>query len=106
MLHNMVLTGYFLVQDVDKGHGKYNVLLVQEYSELPNMVAAWTKSEEELKKGSVVHLQIEAKCSRAYEVLEGDGKRGSGWRKRDDWYVNSRPYICNAVSFERIEDVR
>jgi len=105
----MVLAGYFLVQYVDYDNGQYNVLLAQQRTELGssggNMVAAWTKDKDEYKEGDIIYIRMTGECSQVYEILEGNGKRGSPWRPEDDWYLNGRPYICNADKVERIQDV-
>jgi hypothetical protein len=100
----MVLVGYFLVQYVDFDNGQYNILLAQKTNNGTNMVAAWTKDKDEYKEGDTIYIRMEGECSRVYEVLEGNGKRGTAWAPEDDWYLNGRPYICNAEKVERIQD--
>lgn len=100
MFIKLIVTGYFLVQYVDFDDGQYNVILLRDNKNKPDLVATWTKDKNEFKVGSVIFIKAEAECDRAYEVLEGNGKRGSPWAAGDDWYVNSRPYICNTNKVE------
>lgn len=97
-----VLIGYFLVQYVDYDNGQYNVLMKQVYGDHHNMVAVWTKNKDEYKENTVIRIKMDGKCSQVYEVLEGNGKRGSPWSPEDDWYLNDRPYVCNADTVERL----
>jgi len=105
----MLLTGLFLAQCVDKeSDGTYNILLEQVGSskyKSHNLVAHWTKDPEEFKIGKIYQLTVKAECTQVYEVLEGNGKRGSPWRAEDDWYLNGRPYTCNSieVKYESVE---
>ncbi len=96
MIIKMVLIGFFLVQSVDYDNGRYNVLLAQQGN--TNLIATW--SHDKIQENTTLHLKIEAECSQVYEVLEGNGKRGSGWDPKDDWYVNSRPWLCTATNVE------
>lgn len=97
----LILTGYFLAQCVDaEGNGTYNILLEElagSKYRAHNLVAHWTKDPNEFKPGTIYHLTIKGECTQVYEVLEGNGKRGSPWRAEDDWYLNGRPYICNSI---------
>lgn len=95
----LILIAFFVVRFVDVGSGQTNILL--EDPKTGNMVAHWDNDFKH-KPGDVAYLKIEAECTKVYEVLEGNGKRGSPWRAEDDWYVNRRPYICNAL---KVEDV-
>ncbi len=104
MIEKLIITGYFLVQFVDWDDGRYNVLLVKDFKRQPDMIATWTQDEKEFKVGDIIFIRAEAECTRVYEVLEGNGKRGSPWRAEDDWYLNSRPYICNADKVEIIHE--
>ena len=100
MWHKLILIGYFVVQDVSYDNGTYNVLLLQKGS-VPNLVATHTKSMDDYTEGMVLYLEVHGDCSKTYEVLEGNGKRGTPWRAEDDWYLNSEPYICNSELITR-----
>ena len=102
----MVLVGYFLVQFVDFDNGQYNILLGQKTNSGTNEVAAWSKDKDEFKVGDTIYIRMTGECDQVYEVLEGNGKRGTAWAPEDDWYLNGRPYICNADKIERIKDER
>ena len=108
MWEKMVLVGYFLVQSVDYDDGHYNILLAQQHEvggqSATNMIAAYSKDKNEFKEGTTIYLKMEGECSRVYEILEGNGKRGSGWCAEDDWYLNGRPWICNSSKIEVIND--
>lgn len=83
----------------DQDDGQYNILLQQYFhnTRSPDLIAHWAKDCGELTPGKIVPLTIKAECTQVYEVLEGNGKRGTAWRPEDDWYLNGRPYICNSV---------
>lgn len=95
MVEKLILTGLFLVKFVDVDGPTKNILLEQIYPNTGNMVAWWDKDFSH-KEGDQVEFSIKAECTRVYEILEGNGKRGSPWAAEDDWYLNRRPYICNA----------
>jgi len=107
MWQSMILVGYFLVQYVDYDDGQYNILLAQQHEvggqSCTNMVAAWTKNKDEFKVGTIIHIKMSGKCSRVYEVIEGNGKVGSPWRAEDDWIFNGRPWNCNADKIEVLD---
>ena len=94
----LILVALFTVRFVDLDNGQYNVLL--EDKATGNMVAHWVKEPGVFKEGATLYLSIKGDCTKVYEVLEGNGKRGSAWAAEDDWYLNRRPYICNAITVE------
>lgn len=99
-----ILTGLFIVVFSDQEDDHYNLLL-QQYlgnTRSPDLVAAWVPDDKDFKAGKILRLTIKAECTQVWEVLEGNGKRGTAWRPEDDWYLNGRPYICNAIEV-RIE---
>lgn len=99
MLIELVLTALFTVSYVDLDYdGTYNILLEDKHT--GNLVAHWEKDASKFKQGEVLELRIKGECTKVYEILEGNGKRGSPWRAEDDWYLNRRPYICNAITVE------
>lgn len=103
----LVFTAYFMVQVVERESDTsktYNILLEQDQGRgrASNLVAHWTEDPNEFKEGQVLLLRVHGECTQVYEVLEGNGKRGSPWAAEDDWYVNGKPYICNATKVEKL----
>lgn len=96
----LVLIAVFTILYVDKDGDQTNILLEDPIT--GNMIAHWDNNFKH-KPGDRVELRIEAECTKVYEVLEGNGKRGTQWAPEDDWYLNRRPYICNATKVTEYE---
>ena len=92
----IILSGLFLVESVEFDVDKYNILLNQ--TNTGHLVAHWEKNNKKFKENDKLFLKIKAECEEAFEVTEGNGTHG--WRPEDDWIVNRRTYICNAINVE------
>jgi hypothetical protein len=92
----LILSGLFLVESVEFDADKYNILLNEVNT--GNLVAHWENNNTKFKEKVKLFLKIKAECNEGYEIVEGNGTHG--WRPEDDWIVNRKTLICNAISVE------
>lgn len=104
-MKTLIFAGYFLAQCVDKdSDGKYNILfefLNSARGKAHPMIAHWEDSLK-FERGKIYNLQVKAECTPTFEVVEGNGKSGSGWAPEDDWIYNGKSLICNAIKVDII----